>query len=105
MIAVCLREGWPIGWIPVRTIYADERSHIRPRPPPARVPGRHRPGPADRAIPACEIAEPRLAYRSKTIVTMFDAWTGLPARSSTAPASIWNVSVPSRQLSFRRLNP
>jgi glycosyltransferase involved in cell wall biosynthesis len=29
MIAVCLREGWPIGWIPVRTIYADERSHIR----------------------------------------------------------------------------
>ena len=30
MIAVCLREGWPIGWIPVRTIYADERSHIRP---------------------------------------------------------------------------
>ena len=30
MIAVCLREGWPIVWIPVRTIYADERSHIRP---------------------------------------------------------------------------
>jgi glycosyltransferase involved in cell wall biosynthesis len=30
MIAVCLREGWPISWIPVRTIYADERSHIRP---------------------------------------------------------------------------
>ena len=30
MIAVCLREDWPIGWIPVRTIYADERSHIRP---------------------------------------------------------------------------
>ena len=30
MIAVCLREGWPIGWIPVRTIYAGERSHIRP---------------------------------------------------------------------------
>ena len=30
MIAVCLREGWPIGWIPVRTIYADERSHVRP---------------------------------------------------------------------------
>lgn len=30
MIAVCLREGWPIGWIPVRTIYADERSHIQP---------------------------------------------------------------------------
>jgi glycosyltransferase involved in cell wall biosynthesis len=30
MIAVCLREGWSIEWIPVRTIYADERSHIRP---------------------------------------------------------------------------
>lgn len=30
MIAVCLREGWPIGWVPVRTIYAGEGSHIRP---------------------------------------------------------------------------
>jgi glycosyltransferase involved in cell wall biosynthesis len=30
MIAVCLREGWSIAWVPVRTIYADERSHIRP---------------------------------------------------------------------------
>ncbi|HYL39822.1 MAG TPA: glycosyltransferase family 2 protein [Candidatus Binatus sp.] len=30
MIAVCLREGWPIGWVPVRTIYGEERSHIRP---------------------------------------------------------------------------
>lgn len=30
MIAVCLREGWPLAWIPVRTIYADERSHIEP---------------------------------------------------------------------------
>lgn len=30
MIAVCLREGWPIDWVPVRTIYADERSHIEP---------------------------------------------------------------------------
>ena len=30
MIAVCLREGWSMGWIPIRTIYADERSHIRP---------------------------------------------------------------------------
>jgi glycosyltransferase involved in cell wall biosynthesis len=29
MIAVCLREGWSIEWIPIRTIYADERSHIR----------------------------------------------------------------------------
>jgi glycosyltransferase involved in cell wall biosynthesis len=30
MIALCLREGWPIGWVPIRTIYGDERSHIRP---------------------------------------------------------------------------
>lgn len=30
MIAVCLREGWPMAWVPIRTIYADERSHIRP---------------------------------------------------------------------------
>jgi glycosyltransferase involved in cell wall biosynthesis len=30
MIAVCLREGWPIAWLPIRTIYADERSHIEP---------------------------------------------------------------------------
>ena len=30
MIAVCLREGWPLGWVPIRTIYADERSHIQP---------------------------------------------------------------------------
>jgi glycosyltransferase involved in cell wall biosynthesis len=30
MIAVCLRERWPIGWLPIRTIYGDERSHIRP---------------------------------------------------------------------------
>src|SRR5262245_60157743 len=30
MIAICLREGWSIGWVPIRTIYGDERSHIRP---------------------------------------------------------------------------
>lgn len=30
MIAICLREGWPIGWVPVRTIYGDETSHIQP---------------------------------------------------------------------------
>jgi glycosyltransferase involved in cell wall biosynthesis len=30
MIAVCLREGWPIRWLPITTIYGDERSHIRP---------------------------------------------------------------------------
>ncbi|HLX35569.1 MAG TPA: glycosyltransferase family 2 protein [Candidatus Limnocylindrales bacterium] len=28
MIAVCLREGWPLDWIPIRTIYGDEESHI-----------------------------------------------------------------------------
>ncbi len=31
MIAVCLREGWPLDWVHVRTIYADEESHIEPR--------------------------------------------------------------------------
>ena len=30
MIAVCLREGWPIRWVPISTIYGDGRSHIRP---------------------------------------------------------------------------
>lgn len=30
MIAICLREGWPIRWVPIRTIYGDETSHIRP---------------------------------------------------------------------------
>ena len=30
MIAVCLREGWPISWVPIRTIYGEERSHIKP---------------------------------------------------------------------------
>jgi glycosyltransferase involved in cell wall biosynthesis len=31
MIAVCLREGWPLAWVPIRTIYAEEASHIEPR--------------------------------------------------------------------------
>jgi len=30
MIAICLREGWPIEWLPIRTIYGDGPSHIRP---------------------------------------------------------------------------
>jgi glycosyltransferase involved in cell wall biosynthesis len=30
MIAICLREGWPIDWVPIRTIYGEEPSHIRP---------------------------------------------------------------------------
>jgi hypothetical protein len=25
-----VREGWPVGWVPIRTIYGEERSHIRP---------------------------------------------------------------------------
>jgi len=30
MIAVCVRDRWPIRWVPIRTIYAGEPSHIRP---------------------------------------------------------------------------
>lgn len=30
MIAVCLRERWPLDWVPIRTIYAGETSHIEP---------------------------------------------------------------------------
>jgi glycosyltransferase involved in cell wall biosynthesis len=30
MIAVCLRERWGLAWVPIRTIYGDEASHIRP---------------------------------------------------------------------------
>ncbi len=30
MITLCVREGWPIAWVPIRTIYAGEPSHIRP---------------------------------------------------------------------------
>jgi len=30
MIAVCLREGWRLEWVPISTIYAGEPSHIRP---------------------------------------------------------------------------
>jgi glycosyltransferase involved in cell wall biosynthesis len=30
MIAVCLRNGWTLGWVPVSTIYAGEPSHVRP---------------------------------------------------------------------------
>jgi glycosyltransferase involved in cell wall biosynthesis len=30
MIAVCLREGWELAWVPIRTIYGDGASHIRP---------------------------------------------------------------------------
>jgi glycosyltransferase involved in cell wall biosynthesis len=30
MIAVCVERGWTIEWVPIRTIYAGEKSHIRP---------------------------------------------------------------------------
>lgn len=32
MLTTCIRHGWPIGWVPIRTIYAGEASHIRPWP-------------------------------------------------------------------------
>jgi glycosyltransferase involved in cell wall biosynthesis len=30
MVTTCVRNGWPIGWVPIRTMYAGEASHIRP---------------------------------------------------------------------------
>jgi glycosyltransferase involved in cell wall biosynthesis len=30
MIVVCVRNDFRLGWVPIRTIYADEHSHIRP---------------------------------------------------------------------------
>lgn len=30
MITVCVLRGYTLGWVPIKTIYADERSHIRP---------------------------------------------------------------------------
>ncbi len=30
MIAVCIRNGWTMDWVPISTIYAGEPSHIRP---------------------------------------------------------------------------
>ncbi len=30
MIVVCVRNGWPLEWVPIRTIYADEKSNIKP---------------------------------------------------------------------------
>lgn len=30
MIVVCVRNGWPLDWVPIRTIYADEKSNIKP---------------------------------------------------------------------------
>lgn len=30
MIAVCLRHGWTLDWVPISTIYAGEPSHVKP---------------------------------------------------------------------------
>jgi glycosyltransferase involved in cell wall biosynthesis len=30
MIVVCLRNGYRLDWVPIQTIYGDEKSHIRP---------------------------------------------------------------------------
>jgi len=30
MIVVCIQHGYRLGWVPIRTIYGDEKSHIRP---------------------------------------------------------------------------
>jgi len=30
MIAVCLRSGWTLDWVPISTIYAGEPSHVKP---------------------------------------------------------------------------
>lgn len=30
MIVECLKHGLGLGWVPIRTIYADEKSHIHP---------------------------------------------------------------------------
>lgn len=30
MIVICVRQGYKLGWVPIRTIYAGERSHINP---------------------------------------------------------------------------
>jgi glycosyltransferase involved in cell wall biosynthesis len=30
MVMTCLRNGWSLGWVPIRTIYSNEGSHIHP---------------------------------------------------------------------------
>jgi glycosyltransferase involved in cell wall biosynthesis len=32
MLVVCVRSNWILGWVPIRTIYGDQASHIRPLP-------------------------------------------------------------------------
>jgi glycosyltransferase involved in cell wall biosynthesis len=30
MVAVCVKREWKLAWVPIQTIYADEKSHIKP---------------------------------------------------------------------------
>ncbi|HUP18393.1 MAG TPA: hypothetical protein VM778_00405, partial [Gemmatimonadota bacterium] len=30
VMVACVERGWPIAWIPIRTIYGAEKSHIDP---------------------------------------------------------------------------
>lgn len=30
MVVLCIRRGWRLDWVPIRTIYAGEGSHIKP---------------------------------------------------------------------------
>jgi hypothetical protein len=30
MLAACIARGWPVAWVPIRTIYTGGPSHIRP---------------------------------------------------------------------------
>jgi hypothetical protein len=30
MIAVCIRRGWTLDWVPISTIYAGAPSHVKP---------------------------------------------------------------------------
>jgi hypothetical protein len=30
MIVACVRNGWRLEWVPIRTIYAEEKSNIKP---------------------------------------------------------------------------
>ena len=30
MIVLCVRRGWKISWVPIRTIYGDQGSHVKP---------------------------------------------------------------------------
>jgi hypothetical protein len=30
MLATCIARGWPVAWVPIRTIYTGGPSHIRP---------------------------------------------------------------------------